>query len=129
VVNVCSKVLPVVVNALGGVKPESKSFPLFGSLVSLPDVTVCSALSLFVHFTVSPTLTLISFGSNPLVGLVDAPLGIDTSTVAAKAGRALYGPKIVAPLLWLLGLQARFCCHSYCSSLMPALDNQYLLLT
>jgi GMP synthase (glutamine-hydrolysing) len=35
-------------------------------------------LSLLVHVTVSPTFTLISFGENPLAGLVEAPAGMVT---------------------------------------------------
>lgn len=86
-VKACSNVLPVVVNAVGPVKPESKSLPLAGSLISLPEITVCNVLSLFVHFTVSPVLIVIVFGENPLAGLEEEPLGIETLTVAGSKCR------------------------------------------
>jgi hypothetical protein len=66
--------------------PESNSFPLFGSLYPVPDVTVCEAvLSLSVHVTLLPNLTLIRFGEKALPAKVAAPGIIDTSLPPAEA--------------------------------------------
>jgi len=58
--------------------PESNSFPLLGSLGPVPDVTVWATLSLLVHVTLLPTLTLMGFGENDLSAKVEAPETIQT---------------------------------------------------
>ena len=49
--NLCSKVFPLAVSAVGPAKPESNSFPASAAPV-VPDVTVWNAESSFVHTTV-----------------------------------------------------------------------------
>ena len=61
-------------------------FPLFGSLYPVPDVTVWEAVvSLSVHITLLPNLTLIKFGEKALPTKATAPGTIDTSLPPAEA--------------------------------------------
>jgi hypothetical protein len=69
--------------------PESNSFPLFGSLGPVPDVTVWATLSLLVHVTVSPlTFTVTGFGENAFAAKVEAPGTIETAVPAVNVDPA-----------------------------------------
>jgi hypothetical protein len=54
---------------------------MLGSFGPVPDVIVCPWLSLFVHVTVSPTLTVTASGENALSARFAAPATIDTFVV------------------------------------------------
>lgn len=86
---------------LPGVKsdenPESNSFPLFGSLGPVPDVTVWATLSLLVHVTVSPrTFTVTGFGENAFAAKVEAPGTIETDVPPVDVFVALAAEVFVA---------------------------------
>jgi hypothetical protein len=79
---------------LPGVKsdenPESNSFPLFGSLDPVPDVTVWATLSLLAHVTLSPrTFTMTGFGENAFAARVEAPGTIETDVPLVEVFVAL----------------------------------------
>ena len=66
----------------------SNSFPILGSVASLPFVTVCGVESPFSTAIVSPAFTVIGSGSYDGFPCTDAPCGIFRVAAAAVAAGA-----------------------------------------
>ena len=71
----------------------SNSFPILGSVASLPFVTVCGVESSLSTAIVSPTFTVSESGSYDGFPCTDAPCGIFRVAAAVVAGGAPAPPE------------------------------------